>query len=221
MAKYLQHGNFGMWFHIIGDRGPETPNRWYGLQSTGTENESESEELYRDDGNYWHLQGKSSFKITAKVSQLPAKFVEECMGWLKDDNGAWVVGNGKKKDCVIVVGTTILDGDSGAEVPQLDIFYQCTPNDPKIESETDEDKPTVSELEIEFTAKKSKYVFDSNNVAVTHGRIKRIPTNAAFFDNFETELLKPTTAIAAYSTNIYEDDNTTIKKEVLAKKGGK
>lgn len=191
MPNQLQVGNAEFWFAVIDNGRIGTPERWNGLLSTETESESESEAIYRDNIVYDTLEGVSNFKVTATLSHIPENFAINCLGWEKDAKGAWSVGTGARKDCAIMIKKTLMDGTTGAKVPVLDIFYQVSVAEPKIESETDEDKPSVEEIEIEFTAKPSTIVVDDVNKNITHGHITRTASNATFFDSYSTAVLVP------------------------------
>lgn len=204
MPNVLQVGNKEFWVAPIDSKGIGTPVRWNGLVSTETESETESEAIYRDDIVYDSLEGATSFKVTATLSHIPEVFAEKCLGWGKDVNGVWVENVNPKNDCAIMIRKTLLNGDTNEQSPKLDIFYQCTATPPKVESETDEDKPTVSEVEIEFTAKPSKYVFDDVSKGITHMTIQRTSTNATYFDGYSTAVLKPTFPSAVATASLEE-----------------
>lgn len=198
MAQELYHGNRELWWAPIENGRIGAPVRWHGLGSTEQESEQESEAIYKDDIVYYMLEGKASYKLTVKVAQIPADFATACLGYVETAEGAWAV-SGKTKPCVLFFKNTVLDGSTGVERPKLHYFYNAMPSAPKLESETDEDKPTENEIEIEFTCSPSSIVTDADGVPTPYGTIERITQNQAFFDTYTSKVLTPAKAVRTMS----------------------
>lgn len=200
MARYLNHGNRELWWAPIENGRIGTPQRWHGLASTEQESEQESENIYKDDIVYYTLEGDASYKLTLKVAQIPSEFAKACLGYVETVEGAWAP-SGSKKPCVVFFRNTILDGETGAERPKLHFFYNALVSDPKLETGTDEDKPTENEIELEFSCTKSTIVTDADDIPVANSSIERTETNKAFFDTYKTAVLVPKKPVAAVSAD--------------------
>lgn len=212
-TQIVSHGNSELWYALPDGRGGFTePKRFHGLGSTETEAENESETIYKDDLAYYTAEGETTFTLTINVAQIPKEFAVECLGWKETQEGGYSL-SGRTKPCCLMVKNKLLDGVTGEETSQLTIYYNALPGEPKLESETDEDKISETEIEIEFNCTPHSVIKSPTGRNFAMAVIERSKQNAAFFDSYVTKVPVPTVAATM--------DFKPIKKESGSKaKGG-
>lgn len=195
MSKYLNHGNKLLYFaEKTSGSTYATPVKWNGLIGGEMENESESENFYADDIVYATLGGAKSKKVTLKVAQIP-KEAETTICGKKYDENEMCTNTGTKKKVALMWCENVIDTETGKEFRRLHIFYDCfLVGQPKFETETDEDKASVSEIELEFTSTANEDIVDSNMNAIDYVIVDESEKTKPIFDTLGTEVYIPTFA---------------------------
>lgn len=191
MARLLHHGNKDLYMAVATSTTFQTPQRCEGLISAELENESESEIFYADDIAYATLRGAKSRKLTLKVAQINNFMAKACMGVEWDENTMGTT-TGAKSKLAIYWCENAVDVDTGSTTRRLHILYNCVLNgQPKLETETDEDKAKVSEIELEFVCSSNEAVIDKNGNTVDYVTVLESERTKPIFDKLATKVYTP------------------------------
>lgn len=192
--RFLQHGNDSLFFAVFNGSTYATPFKATGLISAEVENESESEAFYADNIAYATLKGAASSTITLTVPYLHKWMKTYLCGYEWDTNGLGCV-SGNKSKVAIMYCENIVNVDTNETHRRLHIFYNCMlSGQPKLETETDEDKANVAEIELEFSATPHPTLVDNDGVPVSHVIVDENETTKPIFEQLGKSVYAPTFA---------------------------
>lgn len=190
MAKLFLHGNSNLHMAVATSDTFQTPQKCPGLISGELEDQSESEIHYADDINYAVLRGAKLKKLKLKVSQITNFMAKACMGVEWDENLMGTTTGDKSRLCIYWCENAV-DTVTNTTVRKLHILYNCVLNgQPKIETNSNEDKAKPNEIELEFLCYENPAVI-LNNKPCDYTSVLESEKSKAIFDALDTKVYTP------------------------------
>lgn len=191
--RFLNHGAQDLYYASLNPDGTYyTPRRWEGMISGEIEDESEKENFYADDIVYATLPGAKLRKVSLKVAQIPETAMISVCGFEKDDATGFLCDSNLKKRVAVYWCEKIVDVDTNTSFRRMHILYNAILNGkPKFETETNEDKASVSEIELEFNNFAHPTLVDGDGESVDYVVIDESPATQTIFDNMATKVYVP------------------------------
>lgn len=194
--RILIHGNEGLVTAVWNAQTSSwaTPNIHEGLVGVEMESESENEIFYADDIAYATLGGNSVRKVTLNLCNIENNLRTYGCGYKSDSNGL-MVNTGTKNYLAVQFIQRCKDVDTGEEFRRLHILYKCqVSGQPKESTETNEDKLTPVEWEVELSAMGNPAVTNKAGTPIDYVVVDESPETADIFANYTKQIYKPTFA---------------------------
>lgn len=168
-----------------------TPQVHEGLTSVEIENESDVELFYADNIAYATLSGNSTRKITLGLCNIENNLRTYGCGYKSADNGL-MIDTGSKSYLAVQFIEKCKDVDSGEEFRRLHIFYRCKINgQPKEETETNEDKLSPVEWEVELSSMGHPNITNSKGKLIDYVVVDETADNKSIFENYTKQIYRP------------------------------
>lgn len=170
-----------------------TPVMLKGMVSSSAEIEDSDQVVYADNEAYCTLSGNKVTNLTNVLKYIPESY-SLYLGFKQESNGM-LVDTGKKPEHCIFFESTEYDCETGEETKTLHYFYNVKAKQPNESTNTTGEEIESVDLSVEYTAKRSKFVLDSEGKRVSYGKITRTEANKSLYDSFTENVILPTSSI--------------------------
>lgn len=106
-----------------------------------------SNPFYAEDTNFYNTVSNTGWSGDLEVANLPDEFFTECLGWIKDKNGALVeVSDAVPREFGFAFEIM------GDKAKRRNVFYSCTATRPNADAQTTEESATPKTQTVTITA---------------------------------------------------------------------
>lgn len=181
--------NFGLkkaTFFPVTEDGHGTAIQALGAVNVSMAPSGSSNPFYAEDTNFYNTVSNTGWSGDLEVANLPDEFFTECLGWMKDKNGALVeVSDAVPRKFAFAFEVM------GDQAKRRNVFYSCTATRPNADGATTEESATPKTQTVTITAVPKEIDCGGATVYTARAIFQEDTTDAESWANFWTKVCMP------------------------------
>lgn len=185
----LKNVRWATWDDSTGSYG--TPKAWPGAVTLGLDKEGDTDTFYADDGPYASFVSNGGYSGSLESAVVPEEFLTECVGLVKDANGAIVEAtDGESKEFALMFEV------SSNKEPERLVLYSCTASRPGINANTRTSSTSPDTQSVDIACGTHTFTLDGEERDFVLGKLRRTEDTKTAYSKFFEKVYEPASKVS-------------------------